>query len=199
MDISWTDAILSSGVGVGLAAATGFRVFIPLLTLGVAARLEWLPLSDGFSWLASVPAIAAFSIATMVEIAAYYTPIIDNFLDFVAGPLAIVAGVLTTAAVTTDMPPVLRWSIAIVAGGGTAGLVQGVTSIVRLKSTVFTGGVGNFLVATLELLGSIAASLMAILLPAIAIVGVAFLLIVFILTRKRGSAAGSGLEPHQRL
>jgi hypothetical protein len=95
------------------------------------------------------------------------------------------------------MPPVLRWSIAIVAGGGTAGLVQGVTSIVRLKSTVLTAGLGNFLVATLELLGSIATSLIAILLPAIAIAAVAFLLIVFILTRKPGNTAASA--PHQRL
>jgi hypothetical protein len=185
MDISLTDAVLSIGIGIGLAAATGFRVFIPLLVLGITARLGWLPLSDGFSWLASVPAIASFSIATLVEIAAYYTPVIDNFLDFLAGPLAIVAGVITTAAVTTDLPPVLRWSIAIVAGGGTAGLVQGMTSIVRLKSTVFTAGLGNFLVATFELIASLIASLIAILIPVIALVAVGILLIVFVVTRKR--------------
>jgi hypothetical protein len=185
MDITWTDAILSLGIGVGLAAATGFRVFIPLLMLGVAGRFEWLQLSEGFSWLASIPAIAAFSIATLVEVSAYYTPVIDNFLDVLAGPLAIAAGVLTTAAVTADMPPVLRWSFAIVAGGGTAGLVQGITSIVRLKSTVFTAGLGNFLVATLELLASVIASLIAILLPVIAIAAVGILLIVFIVSRKK--------------
>jgi hypothetical protein len=191
MDLTWTETLLSLGIGVGLAAATGFRVFVPLLVMGIAARLEWLQLSDGFSWLASVPAIAGFSIATLVEVAAYYTPVIDNVLDVLAGPLAIAAGVLTTAAVTTDMPPALRWSFAIVAGGGTAGLVQGLTSILRLKSTVFTAGLGNFLVATLELVGSLIASLIAILLPIIAIGVVAVLVVVFFVARKRHSGLAS--------
>jgi hypothetical protein len=185
MDITWTEAMLSVGIGIGLAAATGFRVFIPLLMLGIAGRLEWLPLSEGFSWITSIPAIAAFSIATMVEVAAYYTPVIDNVLDVLAGPLAVVAGVITTAAVTTDMPPVLRWSIAIVAGGGTAGLVQAMTSILRFKSTVFTAGLGNFLVATLELLGSLIASLIAILAPVLAIAAVVVLFFVFVFARNR--------------
>ena len=48
MDITWTEAVLSLGIGVGLAAATGMRVFLPFLVLGVAARMEWLPLSGGF-------------------------------------------------------------------------------------------------------------------------------------------------------
>jgi len=189
MDITWAESLLSIGIGIGLAAATGFRVFVPLLVLGVAGRLEWLNVSQGFSWLTSVPAIAALSIATMVEVAAYYTPVVDNFLDALAGPLAVVAGVVTTAAVTTDMPPALRWSVAIVAGGGTAGLVQAATSIVRLKSTVFTAGLGNFVVATLELIGSLLVSLIAILAPLVAIAAVVVLLFVFVFGRKKLKAA----------
>src|SRR5687767_7960781 len=122
MDITWTEAILSMGIGIGLAAATGMRVFLPLLILGIAARFEWLPLSDGFQWLTSGPAIAALAIATIFEIAAFYIPWLDNALDLLAGPMAVVAGITATAAVTTELPPVLRWSIAIIAGGGTAGV-----------------------------------------------------------------------------
>ena len=179
MEITWTEAILSLGVGVGLAAATGLRVFLPLLILAVTARFEWLHLSGGFEWLASTPAIAALAVATIFEVGAYYLPLIDNFLDMVAGPLAVLAGILATAAVITDLPPMLRWSVAIIAGGGTAGVVQSVTSIVRLKSTVFTAGLGNFVVSTLELAGSFAASVIAILAPVIAILLVAATMLVF--------------------
>src|SRR5215207_1891504 len=99
MDISWTEAILSLGIGVGLAAATGMRVFLPLLILGIAGRMEWLPLSGGFEWLSSWPAIIALAFAAVLEIAAYYVPVIDNLLDVIAGPLAIMAGIVATAAV----------------------------------------------------------------------------------------------------
>jgi hypothetical protein len=181
MDITWTEAILSLSIGVGLAAAAGFRVFIPLLMLGIAARAHLLNLNDGFAWLGSAPAIAAFSIATLVEIGAYYIPAIDNFLDILAGPLAVVSGVLAAAAVITDMPPLLRWFLVVVAGGGTAGVVQGLTSIVRLKSTVFTAGLGNFVIATLEWMGSLIASIIAILVPIIAMVltGIFLILAVY--------------------
>ena len=170
MDITWSDAVLSLGIGVGLAAATGMRVFLPLLVLGTAARMEWLPLSGGFEWLASWPAIVALAVAAILEVGAYYVPLVDNFLDVLAGPLAVLAGIVATAAVITDLPPLVRWSVAIVAGGGTAGIVQTVMSVLRLKSTTFTAGVGNFMVASVELAGSFVASIVAILAPAIAFV-----------------------------
>jgi len=188
MDITWTEALLSLAVGIGLAAATGMRVFVPLLVLGVAARLEWLPLSAGFQWLSSWPAIIALAVAAVLEIGAYYIPLIDNFLDLLAGPLAVMAGIVTTAAVITDLPPLVRWSVAIVAGGGTAGVVQTVMSVVRLKSTTLTAGFGNFIVSTFELVASFAASLIAILAPVIAIFVVIGILVLFLaLTRNRAA------------
>ena len=188
MDITWTEALLSLAIGIGLAAATGMRVFVPLLVLGVAARLEWLPLSAGFQWLSSWPAIIALAVAAVLEIGAYYIPVIDNFLDLLAGPLAVSAGIVTTAAVITDLPPLVRWSVAIVAGGGTAGVVQTVMSVVRLKSTTLTAGFGNFIVSTFELVASFAASIIAILAPVIAIFVVIGILVLFLaLTRNRAS------------
>ena len=188
MDITWTEALLSLAIGIGLAAATGMRVFVPLLVLGAAARLEWLPLSAGFQWLSSWPAIIALAVAAVLEIGAYYIPLIDNFLDLLAGPLAVMAGIVTTAAVITDLPPLVRWSVAIVAGGGTAGVVQTVMSVVRLKSTTLTAGFGNFIVSTFELVASFAASLIAILAPVIAIFVVIGILVLFLaLTRNRAA------------
>lgn len=177
MDITWTEAVLSLGIGVGLAAATGMRVFLPLLILGVAARMEWLPLAGGFEWLSSWPAIVALAVAAILEVGAYYVPLVDNVLDVLASPLAILAGVIATAAVITDLPPWVRWSVAIVGGGGTAGVVQTVMSIVRLKSTTFTAGLGNFVVATFELAASIVASIVAILAPVFAVFIVAGILL----------------------
>lgn len=179
VDFAWTDAVLSLGVGLGLAAAAGLRVFLPLLVLGVAAHLGALPLASGFDWLASGPAIAALGSATLLEVSAYYLPWIDNLLDVVATPLAIMAGILLTAAVATGLPPEIRWAAAIIAGGGTAGAVQGLTSLARLKSTALTAGAANPIIATLELVGSFLASILAIALPLVAIlVVVAFVLVV---------------------
>ena len=133
----------------------------------------WLPLSSGFDWLASTQGLGALSVAVVLEIGAYYVPWLDNLLDTVAGPLAVISGALAVAAVTTELPPQVRWALAVVGGGGAAGVVQGLTSFARLKSTAVTGGVANPILATLELFGSFAISIIAIVLPLLAIVIVA--------------------------
>jgi len=173
MDVTWADAFLSIAVGIALAAAAGLRVFVPLLVLGGAARFGGLPLSSGFDWLASTQGLGALSVAVVLEIGAYYVPWLDNLLDTVAGPLAVISGALAVAAVTTELPPQVRWALAVVGGGGAAGVVQGLTSFARLKSTAVTGGVANPILATLELFGSFAISIIAIVLPLLAIVIVA--------------------------
>jgi hypothetical protein len=165
-------------VGLGLSAAAGLRVFIPLLLTGVAARLGILPLTPGMAWIASDVALVAFATATVLEIVAYYVPWLDNLLDTISAPAAVTAGIMITAAATPDLPPFLRWTLAIVAGGGTAGIVQASTALLRLKSSAFTGGTGNPLVATGELAGSIVLSLMALLTPLLALAVVAILLVV---------------------
>ena len=165
MDMSWTEGMLSLGVGIGLAAAAGLRVFLPLLILGLAARAGIVPLATSFDWLASSPGLAVLAAASVVEVGAYYVPFIDNLLDLAAAPLAVLAGILLMAAVTTELPPEVRWSAAVIAGGGAAGIVQALTSMTRLKSTAFTGGAANPVLATFELAGSVVTSIVAIVLP----------------------------------
>ena len=165
----WTDVLLSLGAGLGLAAAAGLRVFLPLFVLGAAGRLDWIALAPDFAWLSSTPALGALAVATTLEIGAYYIPWLDNLLDVIAGPLAVAAGVLGVAAVTTDLPPLVRWTTALLAGGGTTAAIKGAMSLARLKSTAVTGGVANPLLSTLELAGALAASLLAIALPLLAI------------------------------
>jgi len=162
--------LLSLGVGLGLAAACGFRVFLPLLVLGAAARAHWVPLASGFEWLATPPALGAFAVATALEIGAYYVPWLDHLLDVAATPAAVLAGAVASASVLTDLPPLLRWSVAIVGGGTAAGVVQGATSLLRLGSTATTGGLGNPLVATAEWVAAAAIAALAIAVPVVALV-----------------------------
>ena len=137
------ETVTSILIGLGLAAACGFRVFVPLLIAGLAARFGGLPLAGGFGWLGSTPALIAFSVATGVEIVGYYVPWIDNLLDALAAPAAVAAGILLMASTLVDTGPLLRWTLAVVAGGGTAALFQGLTTVARQVSSVSTGGLGN--------------------------------------------------------
>lgn len=162
------DLALSVVLGVALAASTGFRVFLPMLIAGSAAYTGYLPLSDGFAWLATPLALTMLGVAALVEIIAYYIPGVDNLLDTLSAPAALVAGTVLSAAVMTDLPPVVKWTAAIVAGGGAAGLTQGITSLLRAKSTVFTGGIGNSTIATAELGSAIALPLLALAAPLVA-------------------------------
>jgi hypothetical protein len=172
------DTLLSLLIGLGLSAACGFRVFVPLLVMSLASRagVGHLDLAPGFAWIGSMPALIAFASATLLEIAGYYIPWVDNLLDAVATPTAIVAGVLVTASAVGDMSPFLRWSLAILAGGGTAAVFQGITATARQVSSFTTGGLGNPVVATVEAGSSAVLSVLAITIPVLAVVLIATLL-----------------------
>jgi hypothetical protein len=152
-------------LGIGLAAACGFRVFIPFLLLSIASLAGHVHLSPGFAWVGTWPALVAFGVATVLEIVAYYVPWLDNALDVAATPTAVVAGTVLTAACVTDMSPLLKWALAAVAGGGVALVVQVATVKARALSSVFTAGAGNFLVSTGEAVGSAVVSVLVILVP----------------------------------
>jgi len=159
------DLVLSVALGIGLAAATGLRLFVPMLTVSAAAYAGYIPLSENFAWLATPAALILLGVASIVEILAYYVPGLDNLLDTLATPAAFVAGTVVSAAVITELPPLVKWAAAIIAGGGIAGLTQSLTTVVRAKSTMMTGTVGNPAIATAELGGSLAVSLLALIAP----------------------------------
>jgi hypothetical protein len=179
------DTVTSIFAGVGLAAACGFRVFVPLLVLSIAAILGAIPLAQDFAWLATTPALIALATATVMEIAAYYVPWLDHALDVIATPAAVLAGVVASAAVLTDVSPVLRWVLAIVGGGGVAGAVQASTVLVRLKSGVATAGVGNPLVSTGETASSTVTSVLAVVVPVVAFVLVLLTVVLLVAFARR--------------
>lgn len=163
------DLALAVAMGVGLAAAVGFRVFLPMLVLGVSAYTGHLTLTSGLAWLGTPAALVMLSVASAVEILAYYIPGVDNALDVIAAPAALVAGTVVSAAVMTDVPPMIRWTSAVIAGGGAAGAIHGVTSLLRAKSTVMTAGFGNHALATGEVAGALIVSLLALAAPLAAV------------------------------
>ncbi len=168
------ETLLGIAVGIGLSAACGFRVFVPLLVMNVASLSGQLHLSSGFAWIGSYYATVAFGTATIVEVLGYYIAWLDHLLDIVATPAAVVAGTVVTASMITDMSPFLKWTLALIAGGGIAGFMQGATVALRAKSSVSTAGIGNPVVSTLELVGSIVTALLAILVPMLCLALIAF-------------------------
>jgi Domain of unknown function (DUF4126) len=182
------DLLFSVALGIGLAAATGFRVFIPLLVAGLAARAGWVPLTESFAWLQSTPALFALGTAAALEILAFYIPGLDHALDVLAGPLAVVAGILASASVMVDLPPGIRWPIAVIAGGGVAGLTKTAAAVIRAKSAALTGGLGNPVVSTAETAGAATVSIVAIIAPLVCVVG-AIAVAVWAIRRRRRSRA----------
>lgn len=189
------DTLLSIGVGIGLAAACGFRVFVPLLVVSAAAHAGKLTLASSFQWMATDAALIAFACATALEIAAYYVPWLDHLLDTVATPAAIVAGTVVSASVFVNMDPFLRWTLAAIAGASAAGLVQGGTVITRAASTATTGGLGNPLVSTAEWILSVIMSVFLAVLPFIGLFLV-ILLAIFMAWRwaKRSRGAPNTIQ-----
>jgi hypothetical protein len=164
-----SDVALSIILGIALAAATGFRVFLPMLIVSGAAYTGYLPLGDNFAWLGTAPSLVMLTVAAIVEILAYYIPGLDNLLDALATPAAFVAGTVLSAAVMTDIPPMVKWTAAVIAGGGIAGVTQGVTATLRANSTIWTGGLGNFIMATAELGGALLVAFLALAAPVAAV------------------------------
>jgi hypothetical protein len=183
MDFSW-QSLIGVALGIGLAAATGFRIFIPLLLAGLAARFDVIPLGESFQWLESTPALLTLGTAAIAETLAYYIPGVDHALDVVASPVALAAGVVASAAVMADIPPEVMWPVAIIAGGGVAGLTKGTTALLRAKSGVMTGGLANPVISTVETVGATGTAVLAIAVPLLCLVAVVALL--WWATRKAG-------------
>jgi hypothetical protein len=195
MDIS-LEPLIGIALGIGLAAATGFRIFIPLLIAGLAARLDVVPLGDSFQWLESTPALLTLGTAAVLETLAYYVPGVDHALDVLAGPATLAAGVVASAAVMAEIPPVVMWPVAIIAGGGAAGLTKGSTALLRAKSGMATGGLANPVISTVETVGATGLALMAIVVPLLCFVAVVALLVWAV--RKTGRLLFGRRNPPQR-
>jgi large-conductance mechanosensitive channel len=179
-----TELITAVAIGIGLAASAGFRVFVPMLVAAIAAKTGVLPLNESFLWLSSWTAIAILGTATVVEILAYYIPVVDNLLDTISTPLAIGAGTLLLTSVLPIDSELMRWITGAAVGGGSAAVVQSGSALTRLTSTKMTAGIGNPVVATVKNVAATGTSVLSLIIPFI-IVALFLLLVIFIFTRVR--------------
>lgn len=174
------ETVLSICLGIGLSASVGFRVFLPLFALSLAAYFNVWQLNESWQWVGGIPALITLGVATLVEICAYFIPYIDNLLDSIAVPLAAIAGTAVMLSTVADLSEVTTWALAIIAGGGTAAAIAGTSGTTRLASTATTGGLANPIVATLETGSSVVMSTLSIFAPIVAIIlAVVILVIIF--------------------
>ncbi|WP_326981690.1 DUF4126 domain-containing protein [Chryseobacterium sp. MYb264] len=182
--IPYLPYVISAFIGIGLAAATGFRVFLPLFAVSLASFMGWIPMNEHFEWLSGLPTLITTGIATIVEVLAYYIPFVDHLLDTLSIPLATIAGSVLFASQFADLGTFPQWALALIAGGGTAATVSSGFAGIRAASTMTTGGLGNSVVGTTETAGAGIMAVLAMILPILA--GIcAIILVIFILVSGR--------------
>jgi hypothetical protein len=176
--------LLSVATGLALAAAAGFRAFVPLLAAGLAIHFGYVEAAPGFDWLGEPIVLVALGVATLTEITAYYVPGVDHVLDLIGAPVAIAAGIVAAAGVIVGLPDWLRWFTAIGAGGAVATAGHALNAVGRAKTGLASGGIGNPLYSTAELGGSVLIASLALILPIVAVLAVAAI-VAWLLQRRR--------------
>lgn len=176
------EIITAIALGIGLSASAGFRIFVPLLIAGLAGRFGFLPLDGSFEWMTTIPILIVFGVATIVEIGAYYIPVVDNLLDTIALPFSIAAGTILAASLIPADSESLRWILGLIIGGGISGTIQGGKSVLRLVSTGTTGGLANPVFSTGENTAAVGIGLFTLLIPVL--IGIAVLFLIYTIVRK---------------
>tara|TARA_B110000444_G_scaffold75936_1_gene71560 strand:+ start:14583 stop:15176 length:594 start_codon:yes stop_codon:yes gene_type:complete len=177
MELGLIDFVIALSIGLGLAAASGFRVFLPPMMMSGGINLGWIEPLGELSILDGWTAFSILAAAVVLEIGGYMIPWVDNLLDIVATPAAAIAGVLMMGSVMDDYDPMLQWTLSIVAGGSVAGTVQTGTVAIRALSLGTTGGLANPLISILEAMMAVFVTILVILAPLLALLVVVFGLI----------------------
>jgi hypothetical protein len=152
-------------MGLSLAACAGLRAFLPLFAVGLAGRLDWIPLTSHFEWLESTPSLVVLGAAVIAELVADKVPWFDHLLDLLQSFVKPVAGAIAVAAVLHELTPLQGAVLALVLGGGIAGAVHVGKANLRLLSTASTGGLANPAVSVVEEGGAWSLALAAIWAP----------------------------------
>ena len=189
------ELFLAFSLGLGLAAASGFRVFLPPFLYGLAIRFDYTPLDipvQGASeWMSSDVGLILLGSAMVLEILAYYIPWLDNLMDTIASPAAMISGIVMLSSTLVETDPFVQWSLSIIIGGGVSGTIQIGTVSIRALSTMTTGGIANPLISTVEAGACAVCTILAILLPLLALIFSLIALIFsvkYILNRKQNLA-----------
>lgn len=191
--IAFVPALL---LGIGLAASSGLRTFLPLLGLAAAARFDFfgVELAKNFAWLGSDLALYSLCAATTLEFLSDKIPIVDHFLDTVGTVSRPLAGALASAAVLNLSDPTTAAIVGLIVGAPIALGVHSAKAGTRGVSTATTGGFGNPVLSFFEDLAALAMTILALALPVL--VPLALLVLGFLVWKvfrvargKRGATA----------
>ena len=171
-------------MGLGLAASTGLRTFLPLLMLALAARFGMfgVTINPHVHWLASNTALIALGVAAAVELAADKAPIVDHALAAVGTVTRPVAGALAAGAVFSHADPAMAAIAGLIIGVPTALTFHAAQSGTRAVSTLTTAGLANPAVSLFEDGATVALAMAAFLVPALAAAVVLLLMAFFFFT-----------------
>jgi hypothetical protein len=183
------DFLPSLALGVALAACAGLRAWLPLLLAGCAARVGLLQLGASFDFIASNQALALFTVATLVEIAADKLPALDHALDTVSTVIRPAAGALLAASVMWKISdPLTALALGVAVGAPSALVPHAAKSALRAGSTALTGGLANPFLSFVEDVLAFVFFLLAVVVPiAVALLVLAFAVFVVRRLRSRGA------------
>jgi hypothetical protein len=177
-----TSLLFQLAMGLSLAACAGLRAFLPLFVVGLAGRLDQIPLMSSFEWLASTPALVAFGAAIVIELLGDKFPVVDNFLDAAQGFVKPIAGTILMAGVLSELTPLQATVLGIIGGGTAAGTVHLTKAKVRLISSATTAGVGNPFLSIAEDFAALVGTLLSFVFPLL----VVFVVLVSLIMVWRG-------------
>ncbi len=173
--------------GIGLAASTGLRAFLPVFVVGVLGRLDLVPLRESFEWLGSTPALVIFGTAVVLEVLGDKIPGVDHFLDMAGTVIKPAAGALVVVAALAEFPPLYAAVIGLLVGGSVSGSVHVAKAGLRAIVTGATVGTANPAVSATEDSLSLGGALLAIFYPVIFLLATftAALLLLYAWRRRR--------------
>lgn len=169
MESSPLSIVFAVSAGVALAAATGFRAFLPVFALGLAARLGWTAIRPAESWIAGDLALIALGTATVLEFLADKIPVVDHALDTMATFIRPAAAWVVSFGVLTPLGQEWASGLATLLAGGAFG-IHALKAKTRVGSTVTTFGVGNPVLSVFEDIIAFVLTLVGILAPLLALV-----------------------------
>lgn len=175
--------ILPILAGILLAAATGFRVFLPLAALSWAANLNYFELQPSLGWLGTKTAAGILTAAVVIEILADKFPAVDNFLDSINTFVKPIAGALVMAAPLISLDPAYAIVIGIAAGSTVAGGIHLLKAKARLAANLLTFGLAAPVLSVAEDAFTLLVIAAAIFVPLVGLVLVG--VIFFFLIRKQ--------------
>jgi hypothetical protein len=171
------EGIIALATGLGLATASGLNAYLPLLTIGIFARLGWIQLASPFDLLTNVFVLLIIAALAVLDFVGDKVPAVDSGLHAAGLIISPIAGMILALASQGDVATINPFLVAV-AGLVAAGSTHAARAAARPVVTAATGGTGNVVVSAVEDGAAVGLSLLALLVPALAVILVIVLAVV---------------------